>query len=643
MKTRDPNNIHPEDMRNMFLFFVAALLVYFLYNNMIVKPQQEALRKASISALQVKTDAVTGLIEQQQRPRAEVMKESPRIAIDNGVIYGSIALQGGRIDDISFHEYYEEMEKKKNVTLLSPKGSEFPRYIEYGWIPADKATLVPTGETLWRVRGNEKLTKENPVKLTWDNGQGLRFERVFSIDENYMITVRQTVLNDSGRQVTLFPYGLITQTGFPPFYQGVWISHEGPIGYIGEELMEVKYKTLWKEPEQTYEASRGWAGITDKYWLTALIPPQGENVKYRVNRTGDLPGKKQKGQPLPKDWGRYQVDYHGDGITIDPGKTGESESRLFAGAKKVLQLEQYEKQYNIPHFDLAVDFGWFWFMTKPFFYILHFFDSTIGNMGVAIILLTILIRGAVFPLTNVSYRSFAKMKKVSPMVLEMRKTHSGDKKKLQEELVKLYEREGVNPVAGCFPMLIQIPIFFSLYKTLFVTIDMRHAPFVGWIHDLSAADPTNIFNLFGLLSFSPPAFLHIGIWPLLMMTLMYMQQKLNPPPQDPLQRDMAMYMPLMMTYIMSKFAAGLVIYWTFSALIGLIQQMIIMRMMDVPIHFLGETREEKKLEEEIEKGPAVHPLMEMAEKELFGEESVVAAGDNGPTVTPPKPRRKKKK
>ena len=642
MKTRDPNNMHPEDMRNMFLFFVAALLIYFLYNNLIVKPQQEALRVASVTTMRTKVNEATGEVEIRQRPREDVIKEAPRLSIDNGVIYGSISLRGGRIDDISFHEYYEEMEKKKNVTLLSPKDSMFPRYVEYGWIPDDKNISVPGNETVWRVDGNAKLAKETPVKLVWDNSQGLRFERTFSIDDNYIITVKQAVVNNGARSVTMHPYGLITQTGFPPFYQGVWISHEGPIGYIGEELMEVKYKALWKEPEENYEAASGWAGITDKYWLTALIPPQGENVKYRVSRTGDLPGKKEKGKPLPKDWGRYQVDYMGAAVTVEPGKTGESQSQLFAGAKKVLQLEAYEKQYNIPHFDLAVDFGWFWFMTKPFFYILHFFHDAVGNMGIAIILLTILIRGAVFPLTNTSYRSFAKMKKVSPQVLEMRKTYGDDKKQLQQELVQLYEREGVNPLAGCLPMIIQIPIFFSLYKTLFVALEMRHAPFFGWIHDLSAADPTNLFNLFGLIDWAPPAFLHVGVWPLVLMTLMYLQQKLNPPPQDPIQRDMAMYMPLMMTYIMSKFAAGLVIYWTFSALIGVIQQIIIMRMMDVPIHLFGETETEKKLEEEVEKGPAVHPLMEMAEKEMFGE-GVAATAETAPTVTPPKPRRKKKK
>ncbi len=639
MQTRDPNNIHPEDMRNMFLFFFAAILVYFLYNHMIIKPQQQELREAQKEYLQVeaqKPEAPTKMLT-----RDDALAESPRLALDNGVIYGSIALRGARLDDISFHKYYKALDKKEHMVLLSPKNGEFPRYIEYGWVPAEKDVKVPDADTLWHVGGNDKLTKENPVMLSWDNGQGLRFERIYTIDETYLITINQKIVNNSGRAVTLHPYGLVTQTGHPPFFEGLWISHEGPIGFIGDKLMEIKYRKLWKEPAHEFTGSQGWTGITDKYWLTALMPPQGVDTKYRVSRTGDIPGKRKKGEPLPKDWGRYQVDFTGGPVTIQSGQSGESVSHMFTGAKEVLKLNEYGKKTGVPNFNLAVDFGWFWFMTKPFFYILHFFDTYIGNMGIAIILLTIVIRSAVFPLTNVSYRSFAKMKKVSPQVLEMRKTYGDDKKKLQEELVKVYEREGVNPLAGCFPILVQIPIFFSLYKVLVITIEMRHAPFFGWIHDLSAADPTNIFNLFGLIPWDPPGFLHIGIWPLLMMVLMYMQKQLNPPPQDPIQRDMANWMPLVLTYIMAKFAAGLVVYWTFSALIGVIQQIIIMKSLNVPIHLFGETEEEKQLDEAVKDGPAVHPLMEMAEKDaekLFGDDD-----PDRPTVSMPKGRRKKKK
>ncbi|MGB4057779.1 MAG: membrane protein insertase YidC [Alphaproteobacteria bacterium] len=637
----DKDNIHPDDLRNALLFFVSILAIYYLYNYMVVKPREEALMEAK--KIEQQKDPV--VIAAKPRPRAEVIAETPRITIDNGVIYGSIALKGGRIDDISFREFFQKLDKKDNVVLLSPKETDFVRYVEYGWVAGEGEKIaVPDADTLWSVEGNNTLAKEKPVRLVWNNGQGQRFERIFSIDENYLITVDQKVTNNAGKKITLHPYGLITQTGLPSYFEGVWISHEGAIGYIGDELVEKKYTKLWKEPEHNFEAKTGWTGITDKYWLTALLPPQGESLKYRVSRTGDLPGKQKKGEPPPQDMGKYQVDYTGNAIAIAPGQSGESTGRVFMGAKRVLMLQEYGQKFGIPKFDLAVDFGWFWFMTKPFFYALHYLYQIVGNMGVAIILLTVVIRSAVFPLTNASYKSFAKMQKVSPQVLELRKASGGDKKKLQEDLIKLYEREGVNPMAGCLPMLVQIPIFFSLYKALFVTIEMRHAPFFGWIKDLSAADPTNMFNLFGMINWDPPAFLHVGVWPLILMIMMYIQQRMNPPPQDPIQRDMAIYMPIMMTYIMSKFAAGLVVYWTFSALIGVIQQAIIKRSLGVPIYLFGPPKQQKKMEQELAEGPVVHPLIEMAEKDI--EKSLLGGGDDetpGTSVSSPKPRRKKKK
>jgi YidC/Oxa1 family membrane protein insertase len=638
----DKDNIHPDDMRNLLFFFIAAMLVYFLYNHMIVRPQQQALREAQREHLLVEAQKPQAPTKMLDRPAA--LAESPRVELDNGTIYGSIALKGGRIDDIAFHEFYKALDKKENFILLSPKNSDFPRYVEHGWVPDGETKIaVPDSDTLWRAEGNAKLTVGNPITLVWDNGQGVRFERTYTIDKDYLITVNQKVVNNSGREISLHAYGLVTQTGHPPFYEGTWISYEGPIGFIGDKLMEAPYQKLWKEPEEKFSATQGWAGITDKYWLTALMPVQGVETNYRVSRTGEVPGKRKKGEPLPKDWGKYQVDYTGPAIAIPAGGSAENLTHVFAGAKRVLKLHEYGSELGVPNFDMAVDFGWFWFMTKPFFYILHYCGMYVGNMGIAIIILTIMIRSAVFPLTNISYRSFAKMKKVSPQVLELRQSYGEDKKKLQEELVKLYEREGVNPLAGCFPILIQIPIFFSLYKVLFVTIEMRHAPFFGWIKDLSAADPTTVFNLFGLIPWDPPSFLHVGVWPMLLLALMYVQKQLNPPPQDPIQRDMAMYMPIVLVYIMAKFAAGLVVYWTFSALIGVIQQIIIMRSLDVPIHLFGESDVEKKLDKAVAAGPAVHPLMEMAEKDA--EQALNAVTEEGPkpTISPPKGRRKKKK
>lgn len=637
-KGNNKDKMHPEDMRNMLIFFVIAAVIYMAYDALIIRPQAEAIKKAKVIEAQHQATQES-LPEAIIKPRADVLASGPRIQVDNGEIYGSISLVGGRIDDMALSKFYEELDKKDNVVLLSPKDTNFPRYVEYGWISSDPKIKLPNEETLWQVEGNNKLTKDNPVRLVWDNGQGLRFERIFSIDDLYVLTIDQKVTNNSPQKVELHSYGLATQTGLPPHYQGLWISHEGPIGYVGDKLVESKYRELIKEPSQSAQGKGGWMGITDKYWLTAFIPDQNEDITYRINRTGGPIEKKTKNDKgMPKDPGRYQVDFAGPSLVVEPGATVQSQSHLFVGAKQVLNLQNYRKTLDVKNFDLAVDFGWFWFMTKPFFYVLHFFYKHIGNMGIAIILLTVAIRTAVFPLTNVSYRSFAKMKKVSPQVLELRKSTAGDKAKLQTELVKLYEREGVNPMAGCLPMILQIPIFFSLYKVLVVTIEMRHAPFFGWIKDLSAADPTNIFNLFGLIAWEPPVFLHIGVFPLCLMLLMFVQKQLNPPPQDPLQRDMAIYMPIMLTYVMAKFAAGLVVYWTFSALIGVIQQIILMRSLDVPIHLFGESEQEKELEKEIDKGPAVHPLAQMAEEAVLGEDSALLK-----PVTPPKPRRKKKK
>lgn len=618
------DDMHPQDMRNLFIFCVLAVGVYFLYDGYVIKPQRAALMQAQQSQI----TASAGIAAQEEakpRPRSEIIAEGQRIKLSNKELTGSISLQGGRIDDIALRNFYTTLEKTENIIMLSPKGSEFSRTVDYGWVAEEGSNIrVPTNDTVWRARGNAELTKDNPVTLVWNNGQGLEFERTFAIDDNFLFTITEKVTNKTGAKVTIYPYGLITQTGLPHDMDGRSMAHAGPIGYIGKELIELPYHKIPKDPSHTEQSDKGWIAITDKYWLASLIPAQGENVKYRFNYT----------EGSTKENGRYQVDFTGAAETIEPGATIENTSHVFAGAKKVLMLEKYEEQIGAPHMDLAVDFGLFYFMTKPFFYALHWFGNLFGNFGVAIIIMTIVIRMAVFPLTNTSYRSFAKMKKVSPQILEMRKQHGDDKLKLQQELVKLYEREGVNPLAGCFPILVQIPIFFAFYKTLFVTIEMRHAPFFGWIHDLSAPDPTSIFNLFGLLPYSVPDFLMIGVWPCLMLVTMLIQKKLNPPPQDPIQRDMMNYFPFVVTYMLSHFASGLVIYWTFSAVISILQQMFIMRSLGVPIHLFGETEEEKKMEEAISEGPSVHPLVEMAEHEV--EETVKE-------ITPPKPKKKKKK
>jgi len=628
------DKMHPEDTRNLMIFCVISLVLYLGYEHFILGPQKETLEKmkeAQRAQQQVVIEQVVDEPAATPLERSEIIQQSARIAIQNEEIFGSINTQGGRIDDIGLHGYFETLDKETNVSMLSPKGAELPRYVEHGWVSSDTTLNLPKSDTQWRVVDGSVLEPQRDVVLEWDNGVGLVFTKTYSVDGENMITVKQSVINNSAERVSLVPYGLVAQRGLPKDMQSTWILHAGPIGYVGDELHEVSYKSLRKEPTQTYQGDQGWAGITDKYWLTAVIPTQNQDVTYNFRRTGDLPGKKQK------DKGLFQVDYTGQAIELAPGGRGYASSRVLSGPKRYLQLRDYSDDLGVPRLDLAVNFGWLWFMSKPFFYILHWLGEVTGNFGIGIILLTIVIRSAVFPLTNASFKSFAKMKKVTPQVMKLREKHGDDKQALQTELMQMYQKEGVNPMAGCFPMLLQIPIFFALYKVLFITIEMRHAPFYGWIKDLSAADPTSVFNLFGLIPWDPPGILMIGVWPCLMLVAMVLQRKLNPPPQDPIQRDMANYFPFMMAFMMARFASGLVIYWTFSAAISVIQQMIIMKRMNVPIYLFSKDPAEAKLNKQVDDGPAVHPIAEMVEDEVED-----ALFDEHPPkeISPPKPKKK---
>ncbi len=631
------DQMHPDDLRNMFIFFLASITIYMLYNTFVLEPKNEAIEAARVqqAAFEQTPEYQESIVRPQSR--GDVISSVERIKIDNGQISGSISLKGARLDDIALNQYYETLDKKKNVALLSPKRTTFPRYIDYGWVSKNKAIAVPDANTNWSVIGNQKLTKDSPVILSWDNGAGIRFERKITLDDRYVFQITQRVINNSGTEITLFPFGLISQKGVPIDFEGRFILHEGPIGFVGEELIERSYKKLIKEGPYSGEAIKGWVGVTDKYWLTTLMPAQGQAVKYRYHY---IPSK--TALTDEKEQGRFQVDYLGAEISIAPGNTGSTSSHLFVGAKELNILTGYQKDLGIPRFDLAVDFGWFWFMTKPFFSILHFFGTTIGNFGVAILLLTFFLRMSVYPLTSTSYRSFAKMKKVAPETAKLREKHGKDRTALQQDLMQLYQREGVNPMAGCFPILVQIPIFFAFYKVLFGTIEVRHAPFFGWIQDLSAPDPTSIFNLFGLIPYDVPSFLQIGVWPCVMLVAMLLQKQLNPPPQDPIQRDMMNYFPFIITFVMAKFASGLVIYWAFSAILSIMQQAYIMHSLGVPIHLFGQTEEEEKAEKAMEEGPAVHPLVEMVEDEV---EEAMFGDDDEPIkpITPPKHKKKKKK
>ena len=641
LSPHNKDQMNPEDMRNMLIFFVLAALIYFAFDSFVLKPQRDAIKEDAIKQQQIAQSGgsqktIAEQLANSLKTRDDVISSGGRVDFSTPELKGTIDLKGGRIDDAALTKYFVTLDKKENVTVLNPRNTTAARGVEYGWLSSDQNIKVPNKNTQWSVAGNRNLTPETPVTLIWDNGQNIRFEREYSLDNEYMFSVTQRAVNSSGRAVTLYPYGLIAQKGIPPTFQGTFTSHEGPIGFHQDELFNESYKSVRKDKKFTQTSATGWLGFTDKYWLTALIPPQKDGVKYTYKFVGP--------EKDTNNIGLYQADFLGAPINLQPGQSGETQSRLFVGAKKVLTLKQYEKDHNIPQFDLAVDFGLFWFMTKPFFYALHYLGLMIGNLGIAIILITIALRAAVFPLTNKSYTSFAKMKKVAPQVTELREKYGDDKQKMQQELIEMYQREGVNPMSGCLPILVQIPIFFALYKTFFVTIELRHAPFFGWIKDLSAPDPTSVFNLFGLIPWDPPQILMIGVWPCLMLLAMIIQKKLNPPPQDPLQRDIANYMPFLFAFIMAKFAAGLVVYWTFSAFIGVIQQMIIMKRLNVPIHLFGETEEEEEARKAVDKGPALHPLTEMAEDEVEHALGLDDEDDEPPKpIKPPKPKKSKKK
>jgi YidC/Oxa1 family membrane protein insertase len=501
--------------------------------------------------------------------REAAIAEQPRVKIDTPRLHGSIALTGGRIDDLTLATYHETIDPKSpEVVLLWPTGTADPYFAEFGWIGTAPDVKLPGSETKWSASGGP-LAPGHPVTLSWDNGAGLTFTRAISIDENYMFTVEDGVKNAGSAPVSLTPYGLISRTGTPPV-SGYYILFEGPIGFLEGGLQEVKYTSLTPEKPADFGSTGGWLGFTDKYWLTALIPPQTESVKAQFRHAVGA-----------NNVDRYQADYTGVPVSVPAGGEASTSTRFFAGAKEVGLLDAYANS-GIPRFDRAIDFGWFYFLTKPIFLVLVFFHGLLGNFGLAILVLTFLIKLAFFPLANKSYAAMSKMKLLQPEVAKAREKYPDDKAKQQQEIMALYKKVGANPLAGCLPIVIQIPVFFSLYKVLFVTIEMRHAPFFGWIHDLSAPDPTSFANLFGLLPFDPLAvpmvghFLAIGAWPLLMGITMFLQQKLNPQPVDPVQARMFMFLPIVFTYMLSAFPAGLVIYWSWNNLLSIAQQWAIM-------------------------------------------------------------------
>ncbi len=501
-------------------------------------------------------------------PRALALEQSPRIILDSPRVDGSISLVGARIDDLQLKQYRQTVDPTSpEIVLLSPRGSERPYYAEFGWTaPASADVTLPKSDTLWTAETSSTLTPQTPVTLAYNNGEGVIFRKTISLDDKYMFTIEQTVENNTGEALTLFPYGLVARTGTPET-EGIWILHEGLIGYFpdADGLQELDYDDLQDTGALRSRTSGGWLGITDKYWMTALVPDQ--STESRVSFS-DTPVR---GQDV------YQADFLRDPLVVPAGGTVTATDRLFAGAKVVEIVDGYEAQYGITNFELAIDWGWFYFITKPLFLALLYIQGMVGNFGVAILVLTVLIKLVFFPLANTSYVAMSKMKKVQPDMMKIRERFADDKQKQQQELMELYKREKVNPLAGCLPILIQIPVFFALYKVLFVTIEMRHAPFFGWINDLSAQDPTSVFNLFGLIPWDTPAFLTIGIWPVLMGITMYLQMKMNPAPTDEIQQQIFRWMPIIFTFVLATFPAGLVIYWTWNNALSILQQYIIMR------------------------------------------------------------------
>ncbi|CDO58270.1 Inner membrane protein translocase component YidC, long form [Candidatus Phaeomarinobacter ectocarpi] len=501
-------------------------------------------------------------------PRAIALEQSPRVTLDSPSVDGSISLTGARIDDLQLKNYRQTVDPTSpEIILLSPRGSENPYYAEFGWTaPASANVSLPGADTVWTQDTPGMLTPTTPITLSYDNGAGLTFRKTISLDEDYMFTIEQSVDNATAAAVTLYPYGLVARTGTPEI-EGIWILHEGLIGYFPDTdgLQELDYDDLQETGSIRARTAGGWLGITDKYWMTALIPDQSTESRMSFS---DTPVR---GQDV------YQADYLRDPVVVPAGGSTSTTDRLFAGAKVVNIIDGYEGQLGIESFELAIDWGWFYFFTKPLFLALLYIQGMVGNFGVAIIIITVLIKLAFFPLANTSYVAMSKMKKVQPEMMKLRERFADDKQRQQQELMELYKREKVNPLAGCLPILIQIPVFFALYKVLFVTIEMRHAPFFGWINDLSAQDPTSIFNLFGLIPFDPPSFLLIGVWPILMGITMYLQMKMNPAPTDEIQQQIFRWMPIIFTFVLATFPAGLVIYWTFNNAFSILQQWVIMR------------------------------------------------------------------
>jgi len=550
------------DTKNIIAAISLSAAVIILYSLFFAPtPQERKQIQSEKNTISETTDAPS--LEQNEQvskiSRTEAISEGNRILFENDSVIGSISLTGSSIDDLTFKKYTKTLNGKDNIVLLNPKKVENGYFVETGWVTANKNIEIPNSKTIWKIEGNNKLTPNSPVKLIWTNDDNIKFEKKISIDNQYLFTINQTIINNSNKTYNFYTYGQIIRNEAPEV-TNFYILHEGLLGVFDDQLIEEDYDDI-EEKKYSVNAETGWLGITDKYWITSLIPE--EEKKFRAEFD-------------------YKNKFKANFIETNATEVGANETKsnnikIIIAAKEVDIIDGYAESLNINKYDLAIDWGWFYFIVKPLFFAIDYFFKLTGNFGIAIILITACIRLAFFPLANYSFRSMAKMKVLQPEMTRLKELHKEDKMKLQQEMMALYKKEKVNPLSGCLPIFIQIPFFFAIYKMLFVTIEMRHQPFFGWIKDLSERDPTSIFNLFGLIPWDPPSFLLIGAWPVAMGITMFLQQKLNPTPPDPVQAKIFMFFPLFLTVILAPFPSGLVIYWTINNVLTMAQQYVIMK------------------------------------------------------------------
>jgi YidC/Oxa1 family membrane protein insertase len=564
------------DQKRLMLAIALSLGILLVFQFAIERFLPHPPPRPTPALVQQANNAGTPQAAEASGPAATTAPAGPRLAINAPKISGSIGLTGAEFDDVVLKDYRQTIAKDSPlVQLLAPPGSAKPTYAQFGWTPVGNIK-VPTDSTVWTPSANE-LTPQRPVTLSWNNGAGLTFQLLVSVDDNYMFTVRQQVINHTGAPVQLFPWSRVVRD-YKPQEESSYILYEGPLGVFNDTLHQQSYNSIKSDGEHssngqafTETSPGGWIGITDKYWLTALAPVQ--NVR--------LTGSMSYGTVRDGDGSAYQTSFiTAAPLTVAPGATGSLQTHLFTGAKVVKLLDAYGREYHIPSFDKAVDFGYLYFITKPIFFCLDWLNALTGNFGLAILIFTVGVKLLFFPLASYSYRSMGRMKLVQPKIQAIRERLKDDPAKQQQEIMALYKAEKINPASGCLPMLVQIPVFFSLYKVIFTTIEMRQAPFYGWIHNLAAPDPTNIFNLFGLLPFDPTMIsplLHVGALPIIMGFTMYLQQKLNPAPPDPVQARMFQFMPIIFTFVLARSPAGLVLYWAWNNLLSVGQQWLIMR------------------------------------------------------------------